>query len=509
MMAYRYDAVFRLEPVHTYQDLSRGIAAEVADPAWFLGRQWQLGEHRGENKASPVRVEYSASQVPIDFLDGLDPSVVPAEAIIESEPDDFWTAGRRVTIGRAVERAAAEAGRPLPADNEDLRLRDLPSPYEIFDGTGFDGRILFRNRDTLELLDEWFPERPPRPAPRDLWDATELAYSADFRAGATTLTLRRHDGGAVDWWSVDATAAMPTPDPPPKPVSVLATRIQYPGAPHPRWWQIEDAGSDLGAYAPDRSHFATLLLIEIVTSHSDDWFTFPVTAKPGHVLTLHNVTVIDSFGDPWTIEPPDDGWTLFAVTGLDQRSLVLWPTVATALTGPELDQVDFGVDEDANLVWAVERRVAGRDLATPARPAQTEPPDGPAEPVDAAQQPSYAYKAATEVPPFWHPYHIDDDHPEAPRRLVQGRLADLSGQDADLTDPPASTLLRPGPTDQTEPRIHRIEPAAIPIDGLQLERRYLLGRRTDGLPVLWQQRRRVPLTAPPTMRLQHDVLIPE
>ena len=147
---------------------------------------------------------------------------------------------------------------------------------------------------------------------------------------------------------------------------MLATRVQYPGAPHPRWWQIEDAGSDLGAYAPDRSHFATLLLIEIVTSHSDDWFTFPVTAKPGHVLTLHEVTVIDSFGDRWTIEPPDDGWTLFAVTGLDQRSLVLWPTVATALTGPELDQVDFGVDEDANLVWAVERRIAGRDVPTPA-----------------------------------------------------------------------------------------------------------------------------------------------
>ena len=122
-MAYRYDAVFRLEPVHTYRDLSRGIAAEVADPAWFLGRQWQLGEHRGEDAASPVRVEYSASQVPIGFLDGLDPAVVPAEAIIESEPDDFWTAGRRVTIGRAVERAAAEAGRPLPDDNANLRLR--------------------------------------------------------------------------------------------------------------------------------------------------------------------------------------------------------------------------------------------------------------------------------------------------------------------------------------------------------------------------------------------------
>jgi hypothetical protein len=68
---------------------------------------------------------------------------------------------------------------------------------------------------------------------------------------------------------------------------VVTTRVQYPGAPHPRWWQIEEARNDLGAYAPDRSHFASLLLLELVSSHSDDWFTFPVAAQLGHVLTLH------------------------------------------------------------------------------------------------------------------------------------------------------------------------------------------------------------------------------
>jgi hypothetical protein len=510
MMAYRYDTVFRLEPVHTYADLRRGIAAEVADPVWFLGRQWQLGEHHGEDAASPVRVQYRAGQVPIRPVDGLDPRVVPAEAIIEAEPDDFWTAGRRISIGRAVERAANDAGRPLPGDDEDLRLTGLAVPYDILDGTGFDGRALFRNRTELGILDEWFPERPPQPVPRDRWDATELMYDANFRAGPTTLTLRRHDGGAVDWWSVDATAALPVPDRLPEPVSVLASRAQYPGAPHPRWWQIEEVRTDLGAYAPDRGHFATLLLVELVTSHSDDWFTFPIAAQAGHVLTLHEVIVVDSFGDRWSIEPPDDGWTLFAVTGLDRRSLVLWPTVASALTGPVLDQVDFGVDEDANIVWAVERRIAGRDLPTPARPQPTtpEPADDSAEPADAARQPSYAYRASSDVPPFWHPYMIDED-PAPPRRLVQGRLADLSGRRAVLTPPPVSNLLRPDPDDNSEPRIHRIEPATIPLDGLQLERRYMLGRRTDGLPVLWQQRRRVPLAAPPSMRLQHDVFEPE
>jgi hypothetical protein len=43
------------------------------------------------------------------------------------------------------------------------------------------------------------------------------------------------------------------------------------------------------------------------------------------------------------------------------------------------------------------------------------------------------------------------------------------------------------------------------VDELQLERRYMLARRTDGRPVLWRQRR-VRLAAPLTVRPQHDVL---
>src|SRR5215216_2511300 len=98
-MPYRYDDVHRLAPTHVFADRAGGVKAEVADPAWFLGRQWQLGEHAGEDAASPVRVAYRAGLVPVDPFDGdprLDPRVVPAEAIVEAEPDDFWTPGRRV-----------------------------------------------------------------------------------------------------------------------------------------------------------------------------------------------------------------------------------------------------------------------------------------------------------------------------------------------------------------------------------------------------------------------------
>lgn len=505
-MVYRFDSVQRLEPTHTFTDLRRGLAAEVADPAWFLARQWQLGEHEGEDAASPVQVELHAELTaiqPPDGTGGADAAQLPAEAIVEAGADDFWTPGRRIALGRGVERAAEAAGRPVP-DEPHLRLTDLPPPYDLLNGTGFDGHALYAARTDLGLDIAWFDELPPEPPPPDLWNPAELAYDADFRAGGVTLTLRRHDGGDLDWWSVDATGPLPPPgpsaDPPPQ---VLASRLRYPGAPNPRWWQVEDDGTDLGAYAPDRSHFATMLLLELVASHSDDLFTFPLPADMGHVVTLHEAVVVDSFGQRWPLEPPDDGWTLFTVAGLGPRSVVLWTAVGAALTGPVTDQVDFGIDEDANLLWAVERRVGGRDKATPERP----PTPVTTAPADAGVQPSYAYRPSLEVPPFWHPYVPDTVTiaGQVLRRFVQGRLADLSGTEAGLTPAPTSDLLLDPASGGRHP-VHQLEPAVVPTDGLQIERRYLLARRIDGLPVLWTQRRRVPLAAPPTMRLQFDVL---
>jgi hypothetical protein len=359
--------------------------------------------------------------------------------------------------------------------------------------------VLYERRAALSLDIAWFPERPPEPPPRDLWDPAELHYEADFTAGAAGLTLRRHRGGDLDWYSVDATTPVAAQAPPPAPVSALAARITYPGAPHPRWWQIEELRTDLGAYSSDRSHFTTLLLLETIVSYGDDWFTFPIPGQAGHVVTVRDVTVRDSFEDVWQLQTPSDGWSLFAVAGLDAHSVVVWPTVATPLVGPILDQVDLGLDEDANVVWAVERRIGGRDLPSPEHP----PASVPGGQADAATQPRYTYRASAHVPSFWHPYLIEGVGGR--RRLVQGRLADLSGATAMLTPEPATDLLRDPASDGAHP-VHQIEPSAIPTDGLQLERRYVLGRRTDGTPVLWVQRRRGPLTTVPVLTLQFDVL---
>lgn len=502
-MASIFDVVRRLES-DPQANLARGFAAEVADPLWMVGRPWQLCEHLGEDASSPVRVDYVCRQTPIDPLDGdpnQDPRTTPAEAIVESEPGDRWTVGRRVRAGRAVEAAAGLAGVALP---DSVRLQDLPAPYEHVDG--FDGRLLWARRADLGLQDAWFGGFAPAGAePADLWDRAEFTYDADFTAGGVGLALRRHDGGELDWWSVDADGPMPAPPGGAKSTPALVGRLRYPGAPLPRWWQIEDGAVDLGGYPPDRSHLGTLLLLDLLVNDSDDWFGFPVGVDSGHVATLDEVVVTDSFGDPWTLDPPADGWSMFTTDQLGVRSLVVWATAAP-LTGPVLEEAVLGVDEDANLVWAVERRLRGRAV-----PTDQEPPPVPPAQLDAGLRQGFAYRPSTYVPEHWHPYVIEevdvDGGPVQRRRLVQGRFADLSGPVAVLRDPPEIDLLQDPEGGNGKP-MHQIEPAAVPPTGVRLERRHQLARRTDGTPVLWMQRRRLPLLAPPATKLLFDTLEP-
>lgn len=69
---------------------------------------------------------------------------------------------------------------------------------------------------------------------------------------------------------------------------------------------------------------------------------------------------------------------------------------------------------------------------------------------------------------------------------------------------PPIALNEPGaPVDQPP---HYIVPSAVPPTGLRLQRRYKLGRRVDGLPILWAQRESQPLLGPPESGLRFDVL---
>lgn len=496
----------RLEPMPPYTDTQRGFAAEVADPLWMLGRQWQVGEHAGEDASSPVLVELQVAHTPLEPVAGLDPTVVPAEALVEGATGDWWTVGRRVRVGRAID------GVLTPAQRQACAFGELPAPYGNTLAGSLDGLAAWRGG----IVPEGDPSIQGLSVRPDFWQAETLTYEAEVPVGGTVLTVSGHDGGDVDWFTADASGPLPAPQYAAR--QVLPQRLQYPGAPAPRWWQIEDATVDIGGFPPDRSHLATALLIELICDHANDWFTIPIPSpapgapgadpppSSGVVVSLAGVRVKDGFDDWWdlTIPPGDDDppagpdeapgpWSLFRTRGLDRSSLVVWPAATTPLSGPALDDVLLGVDEDANVMWAVELRADGLDLALS--------PDASAALAETrrTRTRAFTYEPSTTLPEHWHPYRIETRPAPARRVFVQGLVADLSQTPPVPRAGPRSELIGAGAGQV-------LAASAVPNQGLRLERRYALARGTDGSPVLWRQRRRLPLLAGPVSHLRFDLL---
>ena len=290
-------------------------------------------------------------------------------------------------------------------------------------------------------------------------------------------------------------------------VRVLPGRVTYPGAPAPRWWQIVDRRFDVGALPPQRTHLAALLLAHVVTSHGDDWFTAPVVVTSGSTVVVRQVEVTDSMGLTIDSNVVED-WSLYRVSGLCPDTLTTWTTAAGALSSPtSLDEISVGVDEDANLLWAIEQRVDGAQLPTADPPVESIDEELRSGQVAITRKPTHRYVPSTELPPHWHPYVLTDlDDPER-RVFVQGRVSNPNTR----ADPPAtgplSRLLR-DPSAPDEGPDHVINPSAVPSRGVRLIRRYRLARRTDGLPTLWVQRRSTTLAAPPASSLRFDLLEP-
>ena len=506
------------------QDTEEGLRARVADPVWFITRQWQLGELQGEDASSPVVVSCAPQHVPMTYdrtRPALDPTVIPAEALLEAEPGDWWTIGRRVRLGRA-------AAALLDPDARDrFRMGTLPAPYETLSGE-VDGRAVFI-AGTLAGHAIW--AEVPSPAP-DRWSPSQLDYTASFEAASTALRIRNHTGADVDWFSVDGDPLAVSTSRPAEPASrrqVIPGRLDYPGAPNPRWWQLERHTIDIGGFAPDRSHFATMLLLDVVLEHPDDWFTFPVPPpadsdndpSSGVLVTLTGVTVRDSFDETWSLTaPPASGataWSLFHTAGLPESQLLVWPVAVAPQTGPVLDEILLGVDEDANLAWAVELRADGvqrlENAETAAAIAET----------TRTGTRDFRYLPSTTLPNGWHPYQrvrLGDPQPTGGAIVTavsdpgagdgrsgawrQGVLADLTGPYPRHRPGPQSRLIG-GPSGAGLGRGHVLDSHAIASSGVMLRRRAMLARDTNGRPVLWVERSAAPLAGPPVSHLRFDV----
>jgi hypothetical protein len=412
----------RLEPKPRDASLQRSLQAQVRDAAWFLARQWQLGEFAGEDAGSPVEAAVSVLSQPLtSFQPGNDAAAtvaydptLPLEARVEREPVTLKLRAA-VQLGLWFERKLRAAS--VTAASIELFRTAFPIASATADDTVYDGvdGAAFRalatgrvtNGSTLFLAATGASGAPAMPAiatsdpaikgavsafiayrtslfsePQNerAWQPQELAY--DFAVGSATsggttlLTSQGFGGGHLDWYDFDVAAAGTAASPPPTasmPATVayafLPQHVTFRGMPEPRWWTFESGTTDFGALDTEPVDLAKMLVMEFALTYGNDWFVLGIPGTVGTLSTIDTLVVTDTFGqrtiirsaDQTQVVPGQPVWSMFKLSGLNSRSpfLLMPPSVDVTDDGPALESVDFLRDKMAAMAWAVEHDLDG------------------------------------------------------------------------------------------------------------------------------------------------------
>lgn len=339
------------------------LEAQVRDPLWLLGRQWQLGEFQGEDAGTPVRARLRAERSMITrWAPGrpgpgstgrvLDSQDVPLESAVEAEPSSGTGLLRAVEAGLAflrllddrklaskyadayLETYAIEPSTPsqqAKLDSESIRIRQL------FAGRAPDGVALYADltkaltggglpkepeidagdvtavTEAAQILVEWFADLlEPAGTAATAWQPERLEY--EFAIGARTgsgqvaLTSREYEGGHLDWYAFDwhPTATLGAgSDPAPEPIvrTTLPTPVRFSGMPSPRYWEWEDERTSFAEIEVAADDLGRMLLVEFGLVYGNDFFYVPIELPVGSLCLTRSLVVTDNFGERTLIEP--------------------------------------------------------------------------------------------------------------------------------------------------------------------------------------------------------------
>ena len=357
----------------------------------------------------------------------------------------------------------------------------------------------------------WFDQAvSERPAVDPAWDPHRLEYalalSARTSAGSVLLDADEYSGARLDWWSFRATADGTTLGAPKKAVPaqplarhVLPAPASYPGMPADRWWEFEDAATNLGALDAGPTDLGRLLLVEFALVFGNDWFVVPIELPVGALFHVTGCNVRDTFGVVSEVGPSRNTegsrWSMFELDAPDEPAFLrdlffLAPTLPRTLDGDPVEEVALFRDEMANMVWAVERRVQG----------------GTGEAVDRYLEASRAavhqrvlgdigdaqivYRLATPVPENWIPFIPVPaaGHPAGDAAIELERRAMLRTLATGATELvlPRGLVLRAKPDEDVEhdPPL-RLAEEEVPRTGIAVSRAYSYSRWLNGAGYLW------------------------
>jgi hypothetical protein len=375
-------------------------------------------------------------------------------------------------------------------------------------------------QQTLNSWLTWYDSMVSEPsgATDNGWNGPRLEYavSVGARLSATTgdsVTLSASEiDGPMDWSSFDVntSATLSAASDQGFTSIVQATvpaPVNFPGAPAPRFWEMEDARLAYGLMPVGPTDLAHLMMIEYASTYGNDWFIVPLTLPVGSITRIESLVVTDTFGVRNLIRPigdpalPPPNFSLWQSALLNpslsvaQKNVTnrffLPPTLARTLDSAPLEEVLFMRDEMANLAWAIERTVespieqpAQRYEAPDATPTATEQPDSEA--TDSNGTPLPRYLLSTTVPPNWIPLlPVQVSLPPPPpvttplvsSHLKRGAVLQPDGS-KQVHTATSDVLLSLG----SEGMLFDEE---VPREGTRVTRQRRLARWTDGSTWLW------------------------
>jgi hypothetical protein len=514
----------RLEGRPRSADFERSLRAEVRDPLWFLTRQWQFGEFEGDDAGSPIDARIAYETAPLDgYRSGADilpyDGKTPLEARVEGEavPFDLMLhmqaarvferlladRGRGARLhdyvglfvldydagaageGTSEARAMFDAGQSFLFDAAQLiaAVRDGSHATRIAGFTGLTATESAQLVEAGQLLVSWYERTYTQPTQPPAWRPDRLDYHFDCVSGgeAVTLTADDHRGGDLDWHAFDvgSPVASGRTAPTVTALSFLPTTVRFAGMPSPRYWEMEDGKTDFGRLDINTNDLARLLLAEYMLLFSNDWCAVPLALSVGSFTRIQGLLVTDVFGEQTLIRAADRGrdsdwqrWSMYRLDGDDSANmgLLLAPALASGMRSAPVEQVRFLRDEMANMVWAVEYRVASK-LGEPFNPALAPPvPPSPGPAAAAAR-----FHLGDSVPANWRPF-IPAHLPGSQRsiRLQRARLPDQPAL------PLGAVLDAPAP--------YFVAEEEVPRAGRLVTRGFRRARWTDGTTFLWMGR---------------------
>ena len=269
----------------------------------------------------------------------------------------------------------------------------------------------------------------PAGAEDEAWNARRLEYalSVGTRLSASpqddmTLSATEIDG-PIDWSSFDVTAQASLTTAADQSFSTIVEAtipapVSFPGAPAPRFWEMEDARIAYGLVPVGPTDLAHLMMIEYASTYGNDWFMVPLTLPVGSVTRVDSLVVTDTFGVRNLVRPigdPNLPVPFFSMWQMAQKAAAsfssgapkpvvnrffLPPTLMRTIDSLPLEDVLFMRDEMANLAWAIERTVES-PIEQPAQRYEASDALAPSDDLLKGSLPRYLLSST--VPPNWIP----------------------------------------------------------------------------------------------------------